>query len=130
MSTAAQRPGAWPEGDPNAITLPELGRRLDRLDSAVTVQFGQMRDEIRSMQFVPAQVFDAEKRALFDRIRQVDDSARAAMIVLADDLDEHKAALIRQQDRSRQMVLAIVSAYVLPILVAITLYVLLKGGTP
>lgn len=127
--TAASRPGGWPE-DPTAVTLPELGRRLERVDRAVADMRSELRDEIRGLAFVPAQVWDAEKRAMFDRIRQVQEAEQARTEGVAIDLAETRRALERQQDRSRQVALAIAGSFVFPIIVAIILFVLLKGGTP
>lgn len=96
--------------DPTDITLPELGRRLDRFQEDTRLAFVELRTEIRGMTFVPLAVFEAEKRAIFDRMKQ-----------LADDQAEYE----RKQRQFGQLLL---SSFIFPVIVGIIIGVVLAVG--
>ena len=57
------------------VTLGELARRVDRLETAMTEGFRELRDEIRNLAFVPAGVYASDQSALRERIQQLEKRA-------------------------------------------------------
>jgi len=61
------------------ISLGEVARRVDRLDSEMRAGFASMRDEIRGLAFVPAGVYTADRSADLERMRRFEDDLAEEM---------------------------------------------------
>ncbi len=58
--------------EPGDITTGELGRRVDRLDREMKAGFESLHNEIRTLQFVPAAVYAADRSADQERLRRME----------------------------------------------------------
>lgn len=54
------------------VTLGELGRRVDRLDTEMQAGFRSMREEIQRLAFVPAAVYAADRSGDHERLRRLE----------------------------------------------------------
>lgn len=63
-------------GEPNGITLGEVGRRVDRLDSEMRAGFQKVAEQIAGLSFVPAAVYAADRSAEAERARRVEADLR------------------------------------------------------
>lgn len=63
-------------GDLQDVTINELARRVDRLDTAMASGFQSMREEIQRLAFVPAAVYAADRSGDQERIRRLEEGAK------------------------------------------------------
>lgn len=56
------------------VTLGELGRRVQRLESQMSAGFEAMRAELRSLAFVPSGVYASDQAAVNMRIARLEDT--------------------------------------------------------
>jgi len=60
------------------VTLGEVVRRVDRLENAMVEGFRELRDEIRSLAFVPAGVYASDQSAMRERVDRLESRADQA----------------------------------------------------
>lgn len=87
------------------VTLGELARRVDRLDSAMVAGFATMQAELRGLAFVPAAVYSADR--VTDDLRV----SRLESDLLAERVGREEAERIAAQ-RAWQARLSMVMAFV------------------
>jgi hypothetical protein len=59
-------------GDPTEVTLGEVARGLGRVEREMQAGFQAIKDEIKSLSFVPAAVYSADKVAQHDRMERLE----------------------------------------------------------
>lgn len=58
------------------VTTGELGRRVDRLETAMTTGFATLADQIRGLQFVSAGVYASDRAADVERMSRLEDDVQ------------------------------------------------------